>query len=137
MLKPAFTARAGICSGILAGGLVVYWANRFGWFGHSAFAHCWLNDILAGALFPSLLLLIFPRMNLSEAAYWLLLAVLVWEGAGPWLAAGSVRDPLDLLAYGSGGAVWYLVVRRRLASGGSPEPELSTAVDQNSASRAN
>ncbi len=79
---------------------------------------CHLNDFLGGAAFLAytnlLLDLVRPDMRIRRLAtslVYLLLCGLFWEYAAPLFIKASTADPLDLVAYMTGAAAYWLAAR--------------------------
>ncbi len=79
---------------------------------------CHLNDFLGGAAFLAytnlLLDLVRPDMRIRRLAtslVYLLLCGLFWEYAAPLFIKASTADPLDLVAYMTGAATYWLAAR--------------------------
>lgn len=112
---------------VLIGGFGAYLVNQ--WLLKStgiSFFHSQFNDVLAG-----LLLLAWSNLVAAPApaiARWvasprgaaLLIggASLVWEGVAPQLVAGARFDPLDVLAYFAGGALYLCLAALPRGAGG-------------------
>lgn len=94
------------------------------------FAANHLNDLLAGALFPSYvnLLLALSGLPFRIAGLGHILLVeavcsFAWEVVAPHFLSGSTPDPLDACAYVAGGICYLLICRiphSRIPSNGSP-----------------
>ena len=92
------------------------------------FAKNHLNDLIAGALFPSyvnLLLIFFGLTRRITGVGWILLVEslcsLAWEYVAPLYNANSTGDILDVISYFVGGFC-YLLISRALASQARSDP---------------
>lgn len=83
------------------------------------FLCCYANDLCAGAVMLAWFDLLLHLGHMPALNSWiitvpfLLLCGFFWEVLSPLWNSGTVFDPWDFLAYQVGGAVWFLLVKRR------------------------
>lgn len=106
----------------IAASLSVYVFNRFvlrvylgGPVGY--FCRCYLNDLMSEIFFLPVCDIIFNRAGIRLKSWLSMMAIgmaagALWEFGAPFINAGAVCDPLDLLCYFAGINVYCLIAVR-------------------------
>lgn len=81
----------------------------------SLFFHCYLNDVLCGILFPAYCNLLLENRYAALNRLWkiellLFCCGIFWEYGAPFFVPNSISDPWDIIAYMSGGLIYWLLI---------------------------
>ena len=80
----------------------------------SLFFHCYFNDVACGLLFPAYCNLLLESRYACFDRLWkiellLFCCGIFWEYATPLFISYSISDPWDIIAYMSGGLIYWLM----------------------------
>lgn len=80
----------------------------------SLFFHCYFNDVACGLLFPAYCNLLLESRYACFDRLWkiellLFCCGIFWEYAAPLFISYSISDPWDIIAYMSGGLIYWLM----------------------------